>query len=111
MKAIADYSHFEALDVRVGHIVKVEEAKTRKPTYRLTIDFGPEVGMKVSCGAYKGYSREQLVGKQIIGIVNFAEKKMGPEVSQVLVLGVPNKNGDTIYLMPQTDVELGVTVF
>jgi tRNA-binding protein len=90
---------------------KVEDAATRKPTYRLTIDFGPEIGVKVSCGAYRNYTPGELLGKQIIGIINFAGKKMGPEVSQVLVLGVPNEKGDTIYLMPQTDVLLGAKVF
>lgn len=111
MKPTADYSHFEVLDIRVGRIVKVEDAATRKPTYRLTIDFGSEIGIKVSCGAYRNYASADLLGKQIIGIVNFAEKKMGPEVSQVLVLGVPNENGETIYLMPQTDVLPGAKVF
>jgi tRNA-binding protein len=52
MKPTADYSHFEALDIRVGLIVKVEDAATKKPTYRLTIDFGADIGVKVSCGAY-----------------------------------------------------------
>ena len=111
MRPTADYSHFDALDIRVGRITKVEHAATKKPTYRLTIDFGHEIGLKVSCGAYRNYAPDQLLGKQIIGIVNFAEKKMGPEVSQVLVLGVPNDQGETIYLMPQTDVPLGAKTF
>jgi tRNA-binding protein len=111
MKPTADYSHFEALDIRVGRIIKVEDTATRKPTYRITIDFGPEIGVKVSCGAYRNYAPDELLGKQIIGVVNFAEKKMGPEVSQVLVLGVPDEKGETTYLMPQTDVLLGAKVF
>ena len=111
MKPIADYSHFSALDIRVGRIIKVEDAVTKKPTYKLTIDFGEEIGVKVSCGAYRNYSPDQLLGKQIIGVVNFIEKKMGPEISQVLVLGVPNHGGDTIYLTPQTEVSLGARTF
>jgi tRNA-binding protein len=111
IKPTADYSHFDALDIRVGRIIEVEDAATRKPTYRLTIDFGVEIGVKVSCGAYRNYAPDQLRGKQIIAVVNFAEKKMGPEISQVLVLGVPNENGETIYLMPQADVLLGAAVF
>src|SRR5690348_5324470 len=110
MKPTAEYSHFDALDIRVGRIIKVEDAATKKPTYRLTIDFGSDIGIKVSCGAYRNYPPEQLTGKQIIGVVNFGEKRMGPEVSQVLVLGVPNDKGETIYLMPQTDVSVGVKV-
>jgi tRNA-binding protein len=74
MKPLADYSHFDALDIRVGRIIKVEDAATKKPTYRLTIDFGTEIGIKVSCGAYRNYAPDQLLGKQIIGVVNFAEK-------------------------------------
>ena len=111
IKPSADYSHFDALDIRVGRIIKVEDAATRKPTYRLTIDFGPEIAVRASCGAYRNYAPGELLGKQIIGIVNFAEKKMGPEVSQVLVLGVPNEKGETIYLMPQTDVCQGRRCF
>ena len=110
-KPTGDYSAFESLDIRVGRIVKVEDAETRKPTYRLTVDFGPDIGMKVSCGAYRNYPKEALVGRQVIGIVNFAPKKMGPERSEVLILGVPNENHETIYLMPQSEVPLGVAVF
>jgi tRNA-binding protein len=111
IKSTADYSHFDALDMRVGRVIKVADAATRKPTYRLTIDFGPEIGVRVSCGAYRNYAPGELLGKPIIGIVNFAEKKMGPEVPQVLVLGAPNEKGETIYLMPQTDVLPGAKVF
>jgi tRNA-binding protein len=111
MKPTTDYSHFEALDIRIGRITKVEDAATKKPTYRLTIDFGAEIGVKVSCGAYRNYSPADLIGKEIIGVVDFSEKKMGPEISQVLVLGVPNEKGETIYLTPQRDVSLGVKVF
>ena len=111
MKTIADYKNFEALDIRVGKIVKVEDAQTKKPTYRITVDFGQEVGTKISCGAYRNYSKESLIGKQVIGIVNFSPKKMGPEVSEVLILGVPNEKDETIYLKPESDVSLGVNVF
>ncbi len=110
-KTTADFSHFEALDIRVGRIVKVEDAQTRKPAYRMTIDFGPEVGVKISCGAYRNYPKDALLGQQVIAVVNFAPRKMGPEVSEVLVLGVPNENGGTIYVTPQQPVALGVALF
>ena len=87
------------------------ESLTKKPTYRLRIDFGPEVGEKVSCGAYRNYPREDLLGKQVVCIINFPPLKMGPEVSEVLVLGVENDKGETIYLAPQADVALGTHVF
>lgn len=110
-KTQADYHSFAALDIRVGKIIKVEDAATKKPTYRMTVDFGPEVGPKVSCGAYRNYTKDELLGRQVIGIVNFAARKMGPETSEVLILGVPSADGGTIYLMPQQDVMLGVEVF
>jgi tRNA-binding protein len=111
VKKIADFSNFDALDIRVGKIIKVEDAQTKKPTYRMTIDFGTEIGVKVSCGAYRNYPKESLVGQQIVGVVNFGTKKMGPEISEVLVLGVSNEEGETIYLCPQRHVALGVSVF
>jgi tRNA-binding protein len=109
MKPVADYAHFEALDIRVGRVLKVEDARSRKPTYRLTIDFGAEIGVKVSCGAYRNYAAEDLTGKAVVAIV--PEKRMGPEVSQVLVLGVTNAAGETIYLTPESEVPLGAAVF
>ncbi|MEK7115755.1 MAG: protein secretion chaperonin CsaA [Patescibacteria group bacterium] len=110
-KPETDYQSLSALDIRVGTILKAEDADTRKPTYRLTVDFGPEVGIKISCGAYRNYTKEELIGKQVIGIVNFPTKKMGPEKSEALVLGVPSSNGDTIYLTPASAVNLGAQVF
>ena len=110
-KPVADFSHFEALDIRVGRIVKVEAAATRKPTWKMTIDFGAEIGTRVSCGAYTNYAREALLGQQVVAVVNFAARKMGPEISEVLVLGVPHAAGGTICLMPQQPVEPGVAVF
>ncbi|MDE2079683.1 MAG: protein secretion chaperonin CsaA [Patescibacteria group bacterium] len=106
-KSEANYSAFASLDIRIGKVIAVEDAKTNKPTYRLTVDFGPEIGKKVSCGAYRNYKKEDLVGKQVVGVVNFQSKKMGPEVSEVLILGVNNDAGETIYLAPQTEVPLG----
>lgn len=111
VKPIADFSHFDALDIRVGRIVKVEEAQTRKPTWRMTIDFGGDIGTKVSCGAYRHYAKDELIGRQVLAVVNFAPRKMGPETSEVLTLGVPSDNGATIYVTPQQDVELGAALF
>ena len=111
MKDITSFEHFEALDIRVGKITNVEDAQTKKPTYRLTIDFGPEIGTKVSCGAYRNYPKEGLIGKQIVAVLNFGVKQMGPEKSEVLVLGVKNMAGETIYLTPQTEVPLASEIF
>jgi len=110
-KPITDFSAFDALDIRVGRIVKVEDAQTKKPTYRMTIDFGGDIGTKVSCGAYRNYSKEALLGRQVLAVVNFAPRKMGPEISEVLTLGVPGDDGATIFVTPQQEVELGVSLF
>ena len=85
MKDTTLFEHFETLDIRVGKIANVEDAQTKKPTYRLTVDFGAEMGTKVSCGAYCNYTKEQLTGKQVICVVNLGVKQMGPEKSEVLV--------------------------
>src|SRR4051812_48775440 len=87
-KSQTGFMHFEQLDIRTGHVLRVEDAETRKPTYRMTIDFGPELGTRVSCGAYRNYAPDELVGRDVVAIVNFPAKMMGPERSEVLVLGV-----------------------
>lgn len=111
VKAAADFHNFEALDIRAGRITKVEDAQTKKPTYRITVDLGPEIGLKVSCGAYRNYAKDSLIGKTVVCVVNFGVKKMGPEISEVLVLGISNEKGETIYLTTESDVPLGATVF
>ncbi len=111
MKPLAEFKNFDALDIRVGKIVNVEDAATKKPTYRITVDLGPEIGTKVSCGAYRNYAKEDLIGKQIICVINLGTKQMGPEKSEVLILGVQNDKDETIYLTPQTEVPLGNSIF
>ncbi len=108
---MTEFKNFEALDIRVGKIVNVEDARTKKPTYRITVDFGLEIGTKISCGAYRNYSKESLIGKLVVAVVNFGTKQMGPEKSEVLILGIPNEKGETIYLTSESDVSLGVEVF
>ena len=111
MKPIAPYDWFEALDIRIGRVLSVADARTRKPTYRLEIDFGPEVGIKRSCGAYRRYEKEALVGRQVVAVLNFGPKQMGPEISEVLVLGVDNEAGQVIFLTPESEVPPGVRVY
>ena len=110
-KPTAEFAHFDALDIRTGRIVRVEDAHTRKPTYKLTIDFGSEIGTRVSCGAYRNYAKEALLGKIVICVINFGVKKMGPEISEVLVLGVAHETGRTIYLTTEQIVPVGAAVF
>ena len=111
LKPTASFADFEGLDIRAGLVVQVQDAASRKPTYRLTIDLGPELGHKVSCGAYRNYSKEDLLGSIVICVVNFEPKRMGPELSEVLVLGIGNERGETIYLTTESGVPPGGIVF
>ena len=107
------YSDFEKVDVRVGRIIEVEDfPEAKKPAYKLLIDFGPEIGKKRSSARItRHYTREELVGKLVIAVVNFPPKQIGPFVSEVLTLGVPDENGEVVLLIPDQDVPLGVRMF
>jgi tRNA-binding protein len=108
-----NYDDFEKVDIRVGKIVSVEDfPEARKPAYKLTIDFGPEIGIKKSSVQITvHYKKEELIGKQVIGVVNFPEKQIGPFMSQCLTLGVPDENGDVILLRPTKDAKIGGKMF
>ena len=107
------YSDFEKVDVRVGKIIGVEDfPEARKPAYKLTIDFGKEIGIKKSSAQIvKHYTKEELIGKLVMGVVNFPAKQIGPFISECLTLGVPDENGDIILLTPTKDVPLGGKMF
>jgi tRNA-binding protein len=106
-----DYEHFAAVDMRVGQIVKVEDfPEARKPAWKLTIDFGEEVGTKRSSAQITNYTREELEGRRIVGVVNFPPRQIGPVRSEVLVLGALDEHGDVILLAPDTDVPLGARI-
>lgn len=110
MKDLAEYSAFAALDLRVGTVLAVDESRARKPTWRLTIDFGPEIGSKVSCGAFRNYAPTELVGRQVVAIVNLPTLKMGPERSEVFVLGVDDGTGGAIRITVESEVAPGASV-
>ncbi|MDI6958022.1 protein secretion chaperonin CsaA [Pantoea sp. Pa-EAmG] len=111
MKDKAAFDSFSALDIRAGTIIRVEESKTSKPTWRMTIDLGPELGSRVSCGAYTNYEASDLEGIQVICIVNLGTMKMGPEKSEELVVGVSDGSGGTIPLTTEKSVRNGESVF
>jgi tRNA-binding protein len=111
VKPVVAYAAFDALDLRLGRVIDCVPANTKKLTWKLTIDFGPEIGTRVSCAGVRNYTSDELLGRQVICVMNLGEKKMGPEVSQVLVLGVPNEAGETIILTPERPVKEGVQVF
>lgn len=111
MKDNTSFESFSALDIRVGTITKVEKSQTKKPTWKMTINFGKDIGEKVSCGAYTNYNIEDLYNKQVICVINLGSIKMGPEKSDVLVLGVAAKEGGTIPLTTLEAVENGQIIF
>jgi len=106
------YGDFEKVDIRVGRIVKVEDfPQARKPAYKLTIDFGPTIGLKKSSAQITNYTKEELLGKQVMGVVNFPPRQIGPFFSEVLTLGVPDSEGNVILLSPTREVPLGGKMF
>jgi len=108
-----NYQDFEKVDIRVGEIVKVDDfPEARKPAYKLTIDFGTEIGIKRSSAQItKHYSKESLIGKLVMGVVNFPPKQIGPFVSEILTLGLPDENGDVVLLSPTKEVPKGGKMF
>ncbi len=108
-----NYQDFEKVDIRVGEIMKAEDfPEARKPAYKLTIDFGTEIGIKKSSVQItKHYTKEELVGKLVVGVVNFPPKQIGPFASEVLTLGLPDENGDVVLLTPTKKVPKGGKMF
>ena len=106
-----DYDHFAAVDMRVGQITAVEDfPEARKPAWKLTIDFGSELGTKRSSAQITNYTREELEGRRIVAVVNFPPRQIGPVRSEVLVLGASDEAGRVILLAPDTDVPLGARI-
>ena len=104
----ATFDDFLKIDIRVGRVTRVEEfPEARKPAWKLWIDFGSEIGEKRSSAQITNYTREELEGRLVLGVVNFAPRQIGPFVSEVLVLGVSDEQGRVILLRPDVDVPLG----
>jgi len=104
---------FAALDIRTGTILSADAfPEARKPAYKLAIDFGENIGTKRSSAQLTTrYTAAELVGSQVIAVVNFPPKRIAGFPSEVLVLGVPDENGDTVLLRPQHPVPNGVRVY
>jgi len=109
---LIDWSEFEKIDMRVGTIVEVNEfPQARKPAYKLVIDFGKELGIKKSSAQITAlYSKEELVNRQIIAVVNFPAKQIADFTSECLVLGVYDGNKDVILLEPGMKVVNGMKI-
>jgi tRNA-binding protein len=111
---MATIDDFEKLDIRVGKILEVYDfPEAKKPAYKLKIDFGPEVGIKNSSVQIVAlYAKDELVGKLVLGVVNFPPRKIGPFLSEVLTLGVPDSEGRVILITPDKEnPEIGGKLF
>ncbi len=105
------YDDFAKIDMRVGKIVKVEDfPEVLKPAYKLYIDFG-EMGIKKSSAQITNYKKEELIGRQVICVVNFAPKQIGPFVSEVLTLGAERNEGGYELLRPDPEAKLGKRIY
>ena len=106
---MATYDDFQKLDIRVGRVITAEDfPEARKPAYKLTLDFGDEIGIKRSSAQLpQNYSKEQLEGKLVMAVVNFPPRQIGPFMSEVLTLGVPGDNGDCVLITPDKAASVG----
>jgi tRNA-binding protein len=105
-------SDFERVELRVGTVIAAEDfPEARKPAYKLTIDFGPEIGVKrSSVQIVELYNRDDLIGRQIIGVVNFPPRQIGPFISEVLVTGFATEAG-VVLAQPERPVPNGSKLF
>ncbi len=105
------YEDFEKIDIRLGKVIDVQDfPEARKPAYKLTVDFGPEIGTKRSSVQLVGtYEKSELIGMLVVCVVNFSPKQVGPFVSEVLTLGFKNTEGEGYVLVTpsKNSVELG----
>ena len=107
------YADFEKIDIRVGRIIRAEPfPEARKPAIRLWVDFGPGIGEKRSSAQLiRHYTPEGLVCRQVLAVVNFPPRQIGPVLSEVLVLGVPDEEGQVVLIGPGHEVPLGGKLF
>ena len=113
MSQIASYDDFLKLDIRVGTIVDAQPfPEARKPAIRLAVDFGGAIGRKSSSAQItRHYVPDALIGRQVVAVVNFPPRQIGPMMSEVLVLGVPDADGEVVLLAPDIAVPDGGRMF
>jgi tRNA-binding protein len=107
------FADFDRVDIRVGRIVRAEVfPEARKPAYKLTIDFGPSIGTRRSSAQLtRHYEASALEGRLVLAVVNFPPRQIGPFMSEVLTLGVPDDDGGVVLVVPDKDVPLGGKLF
>ena len=113
VEAEIGYPDFRKVDIRVGTIVAVDPfPEARRPAFKLTVDFGPAIGTRRSSAQVaKLYRPEELVGRQVAAVVNFPKKQIGPFMSEVLVLGFPDGDGEVVLIGPERNVPNGGRLF
>lgn len=108
MAAEISWDEFAAVDMRVGRVLAVEDfPEARQPAWKLEIDFGPEIGRRRSSAQITSYSREELEGSLVVGVVNFPPKQIGPFISEVLVLGALDDELGVVLLRPDREAAVG----
>ena len=112
MKEQITYDIFEKIDIRLGTVLSVKKnEKARKPSLVVEVDFGKEIGVKTSSAQITHfYNEENLIGKQVIGVCNFAEKNIAGIISEVLILGAIDKEGKVVLLHPSHNVDNGLPI-
>lgn len=110
---MASFEDFQRFEIRVGKIIGAEDfPEARKPSYKLKIDFGKDVGIKKSCAQLTAnYSKEELIGRLVLCATNLAPKRIGSELSEVLILGVPDSKGECVLIEPEREIGLGERVY
>lgn len=107
------YDDFQKVDIRVGKITAVEEfPEARKPAYKLSIDFGTEIGIKRSSAQItQNYTKEELLNTLVLGVVNFPPKQIGPFISEALTLGVDDEKGNVVLVRPDREAVVGTRLY
>jgi len=107
------FSDFQKSDIRVGEIVEIEDfPEAKNPSYKLKINFGGEIGTKKSSAQLvDNYSKEDLKNKKVLCVTNFHPRQIGPFMSEVLTLGVPDENGECILIKPDKNAPLGAKLY
>ncbi len=111
-KSEISWSTFEQVDIRAGTVIRAEDfPEAHKPAYKIWVDLGPLGIKKSSAQVTKNYSVQELPGKQVVCIVNFVDKQIGPFLSQVLISGFPDENGDVVLTTVDKNVPNGAKLF